>query len=96
MRRDGIDGLRRLGLGLLVAGAVLTGAEQAPQAEEREKTRPERSVSAGLSSTCVLPSREPSRDTPAKETTAVTPSAAKCDEVPPQSHVLDGPRMTEC
>lgn len=106
MRRSGVAGLRRLGLGLLVAGVTLISTEAAPTAGEPDGTRQERlhipvdetcvlppNVSSLLPSTCVLPSRK----TRAKETTAPTPpTAATCDEPPVPWRVLDAPRMTEC
>lgn len=93
MRRDRIDGLPRLGLALLVAGAILTGP-----AISGTCAVPAR-VSGSQPSTCVQPSkasREPSKEILANEAAAVTPPGTNCDEVPTPWHVLDGPRMTEC
>jgi hypothetical protein len=109
MRRDGIEALRRLALGLLVAGAILTSAEQAPRAGEPEAAGLDRPsiapvgtwavpprAGASLSPTGVLPSTPPSMETPAQETATVTSTATKCDEMPAPWHVFDEPHMTEC
>ncbi len=57
MRRDRIDGLPRLGLALLVAGAILTTAEQAPRAAEPEVARLERLTLPAIRGTCAVPAR---------------------------------------